>query len=324
MAVYTTVHDDDLRAFLANYGLGDLVSFKGIAEGVENTNYFVVTSEGRFILTLYEQRVDRRDLPFFHGLLDHLAKNDIVCPVPLKSKSGAVVTELAGRAAAIVTFLEGFCVHHPKPQHCMALGETLALLHRAGATYTARRRNALGVTGWRPLYDKFSIDADRISTGLSETIASELNWLEENWPHDLPDGIIHADLFPDNVFFLDNKLSGLIDFYFACNDALALDIAICMNAWCFDEARRFSRDHSKALLEGYQSIHPISDEERGALPTLCRGAAMRFLLTRSYDWLNAKEDALVRPHDPIDYLKRLKFHQGVQSAETYGLGGGTT
>lgn len=321
MAVYTQVRDDDLKAFLADYGLGTLVSFKGIAEGVENTNYFVVTSDGRFILTLYEERVDRHDLPFFLGLLEHLSDNGITCPVPLKSKSGNAVTELAGRAAAIVTFLEGFCVHHPAPTHCRAVGETLAQLHLAGETYDGIRANALGVTGWRPLFDKFSDRADQIAPGLTNVIKDELAWLESQWPDTLPQGIIHADLFPDNVFFLNDALSGLIDFYFACNDAFALDVAICINAWCFDDKHVFSPAHCAALLSGYQAVRKLSNAERAALPTLCRGAAMRFLLTRAYDWLNTKDDALVRPHDPRDYLKRLQFHQTVNDAAGYGLDG---
>lgn len=319
MAVYTDVDDIELKAFVANHGLGDLVSFKGIAEGVENTNYFVVTTTGRYILTLYEQRVDRADLPFFLGLLDHLAANGIACPTPIKSASGEQVTELAGRAAAIVSFLEGFCIHSPTATHCRDLGQTLARLHHAGKSYTLTRPNTLGLAGWRPLFAKFKNDADAITPGFSQLVADELNWLDENWPNDLETGIIHADLFPDNVFFLNDKLSGLIDFYFACNDAFALDVAICLNAWCFDNSDQFIKDHGAALLAGYQSERPLSSNECASLPTLCRGAAMRFLLTRAYDWLNTKQDALVRPHDPHHFLKRLQFHQQVTTPDSYGL-----
>ncbi len=319
MAVYTDVDDTELKAFIANYGLGELVSFKGIAEGVENTNYFVVTSTGRYILTLYEQRVKRDDLPFFLGLLDHLAGKGMACPTPIKTANGDQVTELSGKAAAIVTFLEGFCMKTPEARHCRDVGQTLARLHIAGKSYTQQRQNALGLTDWQPLFQKFAIEADTIVPGLSKLISDELDWLSKNWPEDLETGIIHADLFPDNVFFLGDKLSGLIDFYFACNDLFALDLAICINAWCFDRAHHFRQSHANALLEGYQSKRVLSQSECAALPTLCRGAAMRFLLTRSYDWLNTKQDALVRPHNPRDYLKRLSFHQQVTTPATYGL-----
>lgn len=319
MAVYTEVNDRELKSFIAAYGLGDLVSFKGIAEGVENTNYFVATTTGNYILTLYEQRVSRDDLPFFLGLLEHLAAGGIACPTPLSTSAGERVTDLAGRPAAIVTFLEGFCVNRPLDHHCLAVGETLARLHLAGQSYDKKRQNALGLKGWRPLYDQFSQDADTIAPGLSKTILDELNWLEANWPASLPHGVIHADLFPDNVFFRDNALSGLIDFYFACNDAFALDIAICINAWCFDQNHAFDKTLSSALLRGYQSRRALTPSEVAALPTLCRGAALRFLLTRSFDWLNTDPHALVKPHDPRDFLKRLQFHQTITHAESYGL-----
>lgn len=319
MAVYTDVKDSELKAFISAYGLGSLVSFKGIAEGVENTNYFVVTSTGRYILTLYEQRVKRDDLPFFLGLLDHLAAKGIACPTPVHRKSGEQVTELAGRAAAIVTFLEGFCVNSPEPGHCFQVGQTLAHLHLAGLSYDKKRNNALGIQDWRPLFNRISGRADEIEAGLGDFIVNELDWLERHWPSELAGGIIHADLFPDNVFFLGDKLSGLIDFYFACNDAFALDIAICLNAWCFDQNHQFSVEHGQALLQGYETARPLAPQERTALPTLCRGGAMRFLLTRCYDWLNTKQDALVRLHDPRDYLARLKFHQKISDPRQYGL-----
>lgn len=319
MAVYTDVNDSELKPFIATYGLGNLVSYKGIAEGVENTNYYLATTTGRYILTLYEQRVDRNDLPFFLGLLDHLATQGIACPTPVRTIDGAQVSELAGRAAAIVTFLEGFCIHQPEPGHCHGVGQTLARLHLAGQGYALHRVNALGQSGWQPLYASLAGRADEIQTGLAEKIELELCWLGDHWPSELPSGVIHADLFPDNVFFLQDELSGLIDFYFACNDAYALDVAITLNAWCFDKASAFSLAHARALLKGYQSIRPLSKNEAAAFPVLCRGAAMRFLLTRSYDWLNTKQDALVRLHNPIDYLERLQFHQQVTDPLDYGL-----
>ncbi|MGQ0672342.1 MAG: homoserine kinase [Hyphomicrobium sp.] len=321
MAVYTEVTDEELASFIAGYGLGALVSYKGIAEGVENTNYLVRTTAGTYILTLYEKRVARADLPFFLGLMEHLARAGVACPTPLRNSAGESLSELAGRAAALVTFLDGLSVRRPRPEHCSGVGRTLAELHLASAGFLLRRPNALGIDGWRPLFARFSSRASEIAAGLDTLIGAELELLEERWPRGLAAGIIHADLFPDNVFFLGPSLSGLIDFYFACNDALAYDVAICLNAWCFESDFSFNITKGRALLAGYEQVRPLSPAEREALPMLARGAAMRFLLTRSYDWLHTSKDALVSPHNPIDYLRRLRFHQSVTSATDYGLGG---
>jgi homoserine kinase type II len=319
MAVYTEVSDEELAAFVAGYGLGELLSYKGIAEGVENTNYVVHTDAGTFILTLYEKRVARADLPFFLGLMEHLAKAGVSCPVPVRNKAGAYLSELAGRAAAMVTFLEGLSVRRPRAEHCAGVGRALAELHLAGRGFPLKRANALGLAGWRPLYERFAGRAGEIAPHLAKTVADELAALEIQWPRDLPHGVIHADLFPDNVFFRGERLSGLIDFYFACNDALAYDLAICLNAWCFEADFSFNITKGRALIGAYQDVRPLSPGERAAFPVLARGAAMRFLLTRSYDWLNPKPDALVSPHDPIAYLRRLRFHQGIGSAGELGL-----
>lgn len=317
MAVYTEVSDDELARFLAGYGLGSLLSFKGIAEGVENTNYLVHTTGGTFILTLYEKRVDVGDLPFFLGLMEHLSARGVTCPLPVRDKSGNVLGDLAGRRAALITFLEGVWPKRPKVEHCRELGKALAQMHIAGDGFTLRRANALGLSGWKPLFDKFRERAEEICVGLGDLISDELRMLEQRWPKDLPQGVIHADLFPDNVFFVDDKLSGIIDFYFACNDALAYDIAVCLNAWCFDANSAFEPQKGNALLAGYDGVRPLSDREREAMPILARGAAMRFLLTRSYDWLNTPKDALVARKDPADYVRRLKFHQAVGSIADY-------
>ncbi len=319
MAVYTEVSDEDLSGFIASYGAGELVSYKGIAEGVENTNYLLHTTSGNFILTLYEKRVARGDLPFFLGLMEHLAARGVTCPTPLRDLEGKNVSELAGRAAAIVTFLDGFWLRRPKAEHCGAVGRALAELHLAGEGFSLKRPNALGVDGWRPLFEGFAPSADGIAAGLSGMIAHELDHLEAHWPRDLAQGVIHADLFPDNVFFLNDRLSGLIDFYFACNDAFAYDVAICLNAWCFEPDHAFNLTKGRALLAGYIAVRPLSTSELTALPTLARGAALRFLLTRSFDWLNREPDALVQPHNPIDYIRRLRFHQSVTSVAAYGL-----
>jgi homoserine kinase type II len=320
MAVYTEVADDDLNQFIAGYDLGKALSFKGIAEGVENTNYLVRTEAGPHILTLYEKRVAVEDLPFFLGLMEHLADSGIACPVPVRDKNGEMLRELAGRPAAIITFLDGLWVRRPSADHCAALGETLARLHLAGQTFGMTRKNALSVPGWRPLHEAASGGADTIAPGLNAEVGEELSALEASWPRGLPEGIIHADLFPDNVFFLDNQLSGVIDFYFACNDSLAYDIAICLNAWCFEPDNAFNITKARALLRAYAGFRPFTDEEFEALPILARGAALRFLLTRIYDWLNTSADALVKPKDPMEYVRKLRFHRSVKSAREYGLG----
>ncbi len=309
MAVYTQVDDAELIAFLAAYDIGDLLSCKGIAEGVENSNYFLHTSRGSFILTLYERRVSEGDLPFFLGLMEHLARRGVTCPQPVRNRAGEALGRLAGRPAVIVTFLEGYSVHHPEVAHCAALGEALARLHLASADFALRRANALSVDAWRPLFEPAAARADEVEPGLRETVEAELDHLERNWPRDLPSGVIHADLFPDNAFFLGDKMSGVIDFYFACNDAYAYDLAICLNAWCFDEARCFEMDKGAALISAYRRVRPLSKAELKAFPTLARGAAMRFLLTRYVDWLNVPKGALVRPKDPREYLAKLRFHQ---------------
>ena len=321
MAVYTEVNDEDLARFIESYGVGELLSYKGIAEGVENTNYVVHTSRGHFILTLYEKRVDRDDLPFFLGLMQHLATAGIPCATPVRDREGMNMRELAGRPAALVTFLEGFWVRRPRPEHCFAVGQALARLHLAGQNFPMKRRNALGPEGWRPLFERFEGRAGEVLAGLGDFIRSELSVLLPNWPNSLPMGVIHADLFPDNVFFRGAQLSGLIDFYFACNDFLSLDVAICLNAWCFEQDLSFNVTKGQALLRGYQSIRKFTPSERQELPTLARGAALRFLLTRAYDWLHTSKNALVKPHDPSVYLRRLRFHQSVRSAREYGLEG---
>jgi len=322
MAVYTEVGDDDLAAFLGRYDIGELLSYKGIAEGVENTNYIVHTTTGPYILTLYEKRVAANDLPFFLGLMEHLAERKVSCPTPVRDRSGRNLGELCGRSAALVTFLEGFWPRRPKPEHCTRVGHALAQLHLAGKDFALKRRNALGATDWRPLFEKFAHDADSIAPGLRQLIATELDALEASWPRALPEGVVHADLFPDNVFFIGKELSGLIDFYFACNDALTYDIAICLNAWCFEQDFSFNVTKARCLLRGYEEVRRLSEEERAAMPLLARGAALRFLLTRCYDWLNRPAGAVVNPHDPVDYLRRLRFHQGVRSIADYGYGDG--
>ena len=319
MAVYTDVSAEDLSAFLAGYDLGELLSYKGIAEGVENSNYLVHTGSGHYILTLYEKRVAAGDVPFFLALMEHLAARGINCPQPVKNRNGATLGRLCGRPAAVVTFLEGVWMRRPAPRHCAAVGEALARMHLAGADFDRKRRNALSVADWRPLFEQAAERADSLQHSLRATIEKELSHLEKTWPHDLPQGVIHADLFPDNVFFLGDKLSGLIDFYFACTDTLAYDVAICLNAWCFEPDHSYNVTKGRNLLASYIATRPLSEAELAALPLLARGAATRFLLTRLVDWLNVPAGALVRPKNPLEYFRKLRFHQKAASVRDYGL-----
>ena len=320
MAVYTDVAGEDLASFLANYDLGELLAYKGIAEGVENSNFLLHATRGYFILTLYERRVDPNDLPFFLGLMEHLAARGLNCPQPVKNRQGQVLGKLAGRPAAIVAFLDGMWIRRPSAAHCGAVGSALADLHLAGADFPLRRDNALSVSGWRAVYVAAKTkDADRVQPGLTRALGNELDELERMWPRDLPQGVIHADLFPDNVFFLQDRLSGLIDFYFACTDTLAYDLAICLNAWCFETDHSYNVTKGRAMLQGYAAKRPLSAGEQRALPVLCRGAAIRFLLTRIVDWLEVPPGALVRPKDPLEYFRKLRFHQTIGSARDYGF-----
>jgi homoserine kinase type II len=319
MAVYTDVSDEELQQFLAGYDIGTLLAYKGIAEGVENSNFLLHTSEGFFILTLYEKRVAASDLPFFLNLIEHLAARGLTCPQPVRSRGGAALGRLVNRPAAIFTFLDGMWIRRPNAKHCEAVGDALAKLHMAGADFAMTRRNALSVEGWRTLFDKAGSRADTVQRGLSAAIGSELAWLEREWPRDLPQGVIHADLFPDNVFFLGDRLSGLIDFYFACTDALAYDVAICLNAWCFESDLSYNITKGRALLRGYMRARKLNAREIAVLPTLCRGAALRFLLTRLVDSLEVPPGALVKPKDPLEYYRKLRFHQADVSARDYGI-----
>ncbi|MGH6933969.1 MAG: homoserine kinase [Dongiaceae bacterium] len=319
MAVYTEVSNSDLESFVALYDIGEVVSCKGIAEGVENSNYLMHTDRGNYILTLYEKRVRREELPYFLELMEHLAGKGIVCPTPLHQKSGVTLGELCNRPAVIVSFLDGLWPRRPGPRHCQLLGEALARMHLAGADYPGFRANDLSVAGWRRLYDAAAPNAHTVRPGLAEDLAGELALFEQGWPKQLAVGVIHADLFPDNVFYLGDRLSGIIDFYFACNDALAYDVAICINAWCFEPDGSFNTTKARLLVSAYNKVRPMPDGEVAALPLLCRGSALRFLLTRLYDWLNHPPGAFVKPKDPLEYLQKLRFHRAVKSASAYGL-----
>jgi homoserine kinase type II len=320
MAVYTDVAADELAEYLGAYEIGELLSYKGIAEGVENSNFLLHTTAGYFILTLYEKRVARDDLPFFLGLMTHLASRGISCPQPVKNKSGEALSSLAGRPAAIINFLEGVWPRKPNAAHCAGVGQALAKMHLAGRDFPMSRANALSVSGWRPLFDQAASRADELQHGLRGFIGAELDHLEGNvWPKSLPQGVIHADLFPDNVFFLGEQVSGIIDFTFACTDTLAYDVAICLNAWCFESDCSFNVTKARAFLNAYGRERKLSQSEQDALPLLARGAALRFLLTRLVDFLNVPPGALVRPKDPLEYARKLRFQQSVVSIRDYGV-----
>lgn len=321
MAVYTDITEDDLRSFLTQYDVGSLTSYKGIAEGVENSNFLLHTTRDPLILTLYEKRVEKNDLPFFLGLMQHLAARGLSCPLPLPRKDGELLGELSGRPAALISFLEGMWLRKPEAKHCREVGRALAAMHLAGEGFEITRPNALSVEGWKVLWDKSETRADEVEKGLRDEIRPELDYLAAHWPKDLPAGVIHADLFQDNVFFLGDELSGLIDFYFACNDLLAYDVSICLNAWCFEKDGAYNVTKGKALLEGYQSVRPLSAEELDALPLLARGSALRFFLTRLYDWLTTPEGAMVVKKDPLEYLRKLRFHRSIGHVAEYGLVG---
>jgi len=315
MAVYTDIDERELKDWLASYDVGSLLSYRGIAEGVENSNFLLHTTKGQFILTLYEKRVSRGDLPFFLHLMRHLAAKNIACPQAVARRDGQLLSDLAGRPAALITFLEGIWMRQPAHTHCAALGTVLAQMHLAAQDFSYKRANSLSIGDWRILWQKIGDDANRIAPerepSLASEIAHELDFLEKYWPHDLPQGVIHADLFPDNVFFIDDRLCGLIDFYFACNDMLAYDLAICLNAWGFDADFSYNRAHAQALISAYHAVRPLDPEELAQLPLLARGAALRFFLTRSYDWFHTPTTGLVVKKDPLEYVAKLRFFRQI-------------
>jgi homoserine kinase type II len=319
MAVYTAIDEASLAAFLSAYDLAPLVALEGIAQGVENSNYRLVTADARYILTLYEKRVAPADLPFFLGLMDHLAAKGVACPTPIHGRDGRVLRSLCGRPAALVSFLNGASPHRVQAGHCSALGRALARLHLAAADFGLVRPNDLSVASWRRLFEACRVGADAVLPGLEAEVALELDALERAWPTDLPSGVIHADLFPDNAFFQGAELSGIIDFYFACNDLTAYDLAVCLNAWCFEPDGAFNITKARQMLAAYRAERPFTEAELRALPLLARGAALRFLLTRLFDWQNQVAGALVKPKDPLEYLGKLRFHRGLSGPGAYGL-----
>ena len=317
MAVYTDVTDADLAPFLAAFDLGEPLALKGVAEGVENSNFLLDTEGGRFVLTLYERRVREDDLPYFVDLMHWLADRGFPCPTPQADRAGRLLHRLNGRPAALVSFLSGLSVRRPSAEHCREAGGGLARLHAAGRGFPGHRANALGQEAWAGLFEGREDVAESLKSGLASAIRSDLDAVARAWPHELPHGVIHADFFPDNVFFVHDRFAAAIDFYFACNDALAYDLAICLDCWCFSAEGGYLPEHGRALLAGYEAVRPLTPAERQALPVLARGAAMRFFLTRLIDWRSTPAGALVRPKDPLEYEMRLDFFRRRADADAW-------
>ena len=320
MAVYTKLSENNLKDFFSKYNLGKLLKFQGIQEGIENSNYFVKTDSGKFILTVYEKRVEEKDLPFFMGLMKNIFNENFPSPEPIINKNGNYITEIFGKKAAVVSFLEGASKKNLTPDNCHEVGIYTAKLHMITKNLNIKRTNRLSVNSWRLIYRKIQRDCSKIYPDLTKIIERNLEIIEDKWPKNIPRGIIHADLFPDNIFFKGSKLTGIIDFYFSCYDFYALEIAICLNALCFEgknENLSFNVTKAKKFIDGYSSIRKLTEEEKESLKILCHGAAMRFLLTRVFDYLNLTEDALVKIKDPVEYLKRLEFHNSVKNYQDY-------
>ena len=315
MAVYTKLSTAEIQNILAEYDIGELSRATEISDGIENSNYLIETISSdntthKHILTIYETRINNDNLPFFLGLMEHLAQNNISCPVPYITKSGDKNIRLEnGKIAVIVTFIKGKSVDNININHISSLGETIGKMHAASDGFKLSRQNDLDLGNWRELLAKIGKKANEVQSGLYNILENELNWLESNWINDLPQGIIHADLFPDNVFFTGDKVSGVLDFYLACNDSLSYDLAIAINAWCFEADNTLNMQKTKALIASYSKTRPLEIQEKLAMPILCRGAALRFLLTRTYDWLEPTSDALLTKKNPLEYLEKLQFHQ---------------
>jgi len=320
MAVYTKLSEKELKEFFSKYNLGKLLNYKEIKEGIENTNYFIQTEKGKFILTLYEKRVEEKDLPFFISLMRNLFDKNFPSPEPIVNKNGNYISEILEKKAAVVSFLDGYAKKILNPSNCCQVGINTAKLHLITKDLTGKRENRLSVNSWRKIYNKVKKDCSKIHASLPKIVEKNLDVIEKNWPKNIPSGIIHADLFPDNIFFEGNKLSGIIDYYFSCYDFYAFEIAICLNALCFEgknENLSFNVTKAKKFIDGYSSIRKLTEEEKKSLKVLCQGAAIRFLLTRVFDYLNLTEGAIVKIKDPVEYLKRLEFHDSVKNYQDY-------
>ena len=320
MAVYTKFNQNKIEKILTNYNLGKLNSFKGIEEGIENTNYFLSIDKKKFILTVYEKRVKSRDLPFFSNLMSSLNKANFSCPTPIINEQNKTITDFEGKKLMIVSFLEGKAKQNLSPQNCKSVGVEVAKMHEITKNFKLKRQNDLSVKSWRTLFDSVKDKCSNIHKDLPKLIEENLKDVENNWPENLPRGIIHADLFHDNIFFIQDKFSGIIDFYFSCEDFFAFEIAICFNALCFDGVKEnlsFNVTKAKNFIDGYTSIRKLTESEKNNIKVLSQGAALRFLLTRVFDAINTVEGAVVKIKDPMEYLKRLEFHKNSKNFEDY-------
>ena len=320
MAVYTKLNDNKIKKILSYYNLGKLDQFKGIEEGIENTNYFLTVEKKKFILTIYEKRVKSEDLPFFSNLMSSLNKSNFKCPAPIINKDNKTITDFEGKKLMIVSFLDGKAKQNLSPQNCGSIGTEVAKMHEITKNFKFQRENNLSVNSWRSLFDSVKDKCSKIHKDLPKLIEENLSDVEKNWPKNLPRGIIHADLFHDNIFFNKDKFSGIIDFYFSCEDFFAFEIAICFNALCFDGVKEnlsFNVTKAKNFIDGYTSIRQLTSEEKNNIKVLSQGAALRFLLTRVFDALNTVEGAIVKIKDPVEYLKRLEFHKNSKNHEDY-------
>lgn len=318
MAVYTDITDEELAKLLADFDLGAPLSLKGVAEGVENSNFLLETEAGRFFLTIYEKRVKAEELPFFLGLMRWLAEHGYPSATPIADRAGEMLKTVRGKPCAIVSFLSGLSVRRPTVAHCREAGRGLAELHLAVAGFPLHRANDLGQPAWGPMFQGLHAEAEGFKPGLARTIEADLAMLAARWPKGLPQGVIHADFFPDNVFFKAGAFAGAIDFYFAANDAFAYDVAIALNAWCFEPDGSFNITAARAMVAGYESRRPLTGAERDALPVLAHGAAMRFFLTRLHDWHATPAGALVRPKDPMEYERKLAVHRSSPDLVLFG------
>ena len=311
MAVYSPISENELLVFLKQYDIGSLKKFEGILEGIENTNYKIITTQNIYILTIFEKRVNLKDLPFFIKLKNHLVKKKFSCPQPIINKTGKIINTLNGKSSILISYLEGTQVDIVSNHHCEQVGKVLSSLHKYTLDFTEKRINDMNYTQWQSIFLKCQSTNITKYKNLIPFIKKELEFLKKRWPNNLPKGIIHADVFQDNVFFINNQFSGLIDFYFACNDFLAYDIALTINAWCFNNQSNFIQKRFISFIKGYQDQRMLSDKEKKSLSILLRGAAMRILLTRLHDQLFHPEGAFVKPKDPQEYLKILQFHQNI-------------
>jgi homoserine kinase type II len=318
MAVYTDITDDELDVLLADFDLGAALAFKGIAEGVSNSNFLLETEAGRFILTVYEARTNAADLPYFLELMRWLARHGYPSAEPMADRDGRLIKHVRGKPCAITQFLSGLSVRRPTAAHCREAGAGLAALHLAGDGFPMRRANDLGQAAWAGMFSGLEDEADGLKPGLARTILSDLDLLAQRWPQGLPSGVCHADFFPDNVFFTGGRFSGAIDFYFACTDAFAYDVAVALNAWCFEPDGSFNITGARQLVAGYETLRPLSHTERAALPILAHGAAMRFFLSRLQDWGATPAGALVKPKDPLEYERKLAVHRSAPDLVLFG------